>query len=97
MANPEELLLLRAALCGGGVALEAWHEFQSMSTGIDYLEGDAFRVLPQLFRNLRALEFEDPHWAGSGVYTVMRGMATSSSYERLRVPSHTCGRRLSTP
>jgi hypothetical protein len=54
------LLLLRAALCDGASALEAWLEFRAMGTGIDHLEGDAFRVLPQLFRNLQALEFEDP-------------------------------------
>jgi hypothetical protein len=54
------LLLLRAALCDGASALEAWLEFRAMGTGIDHLEGDAFRLLPQLFRNLQALEFEDP-------------------------------------
>jgi hypothetical protein len=54
------LLLLRAALSEGSTAGEAWLEFLVTSAGIDHLEGDAFRVLPQLFRHLQALGLEDP-------------------------------------
>jgi hypothetical protein len=56
----DERLLLRAALLDRSAALDAWHQFSATHAGIDHLDGDAYRLLPQLFRNLQAPEFEDP-------------------------------------
>jgi hypothetical protein len=56
----DELLLLKAALLDGNAALDAWHEFGAANAGIDHLEGDAYRLLPQLFRSLQSLGLEEP-------------------------------------
>jgi hypothetical protein len=56
----DEQLLLRAALLDGGGALDAWRRFRDTHDGIDHLDGDAYRLLPQLFRNLQAYDSEDP-------------------------------------
>jgi hypothetical protein len=67
--RPDELLLLRAALLDGGVALNAWRQFRERHAHIDHLGSDAYRILPQLFCNLRALHFEDlEHGRLKGIY-----------------------------
>lgn len=57
--TPYQTLLLRASLCRGEEAINAWHEW-----GRDYesreLEGDSFRLLPLLYYNLRRLGLKGP-------------------------------------
>jgi len=55
----DETLLMRAALLDGCAALEAWDEFCTRGGRIELLQGDAYRLLPQLYRNLRGLGGED--------------------------------------
>lgn len=58
--SPHELLLLRAALREGSAALDAWRRFGAVHPGIEHLDYNAYRLLPQLFRNLRTLDPEEP-------------------------------------
>jgi hypothetical protein len=58
--TPDDLLLLRAALLDGDPALAAWRRFRAGHPDIDALEGDACRLLPHVYRNLRELDYEDP-------------------------------------
>jgi len=52
-------LLLRAALLRGKEAIAAWREWKS-SVDVDRLDQGSRRLLPLLYRNLRAHGVEDP-------------------------------------
>lgn len=55
----EQELLLRASLLQGDGAIAAWHEWKSV-TNIDDLDPGSFRMLPQLYRNLREHGIKEP-------------------------------------
>lgn len=55
----EQELLLRASLLQGKEATDAWHEWKSI-VDIDRLDQGSFRLLPQLYRNLRNQGINDP-------------------------------------
>jgi hypothetical protein len=49
----DELLLVRAAVAEGPVALDAWDR----CGGIDRVDGEAFALLPQVYRNLESASY----------------------------------------
>lgn len=55
----QQELLLRAALLQGKDAIDAWHEWKS-NVDIDRLDQGSRRLLPLLYRNLRAHGVKDP-------------------------------------
>jgi hypothetical protein len=64
-----ELQLLRAALLDAPAALDAWTRFKAVHRDLGDLDYGSYRVLPQLYRNLRHLGVDDPRMAHlKGVY-----------------------------
>lgn len=67
--SADELLLLQAALLEGSPAAAAWRRYRSLHPGVDHLDYDGYRVLPQLSRNLRSIDPDDPAMGRlAGVY-----------------------------
>jgi hypothetical protein len=67
--EPDELLLLRAALLDGNDALDAWRAFTAAHGGIEDLGYASYRLLPRLSRTLAVLDPHDPETARlKGVY-----------------------------
>ena len=58
--NELERLLLRAALLEGDPAVEAWERSKHVADDIKRLDEASYRLLPQLYRNLRSLGVDDP-------------------------------------
>jgi hypothetical protein len=57
--TPDQTLLLRAALLPGKAAREAWETWRQRAS-LGKLDGGSRRLLPLLYRNLRALGIDDP-------------------------------------
>lgn len=55
---PRQELLLKAALLRGEASMQAWREWSA--EGIDHVDWGSYRMLPQLYRNLRAQGAEHP-------------------------------------
>jgi len=60
--TPDQTLLLRAALLPGDAARAAWEVWRQHAS-LEALDGGSKRLLPLLYRNLRALGVDDPAFA----------------------------------
>ncbi len=68
LPSSEQELLLRAALLKGTDSVEAWKEWKS-SVDVEQVDAASHRMLPLLYRNLRALGIKDPSMGKyKGVY-----------------------------
>ena len=57
--NPQQELLLRAALLEGEAALSAWQQWQA-EADLDHLDYGSFRLLPLLYQNLQRHQIKHP-------------------------------------
>ncbi len=57
--EPQQELLLRAALFKGASAVEAWRQWKS-GVDVEKLDPGSYRILPLLYRNLLTLGVSDP-------------------------------------
>jgi hypothetical protein len=69
LPDPDQALLLRAALGRGDQARSAWRSWVAGGGDVQALDEPAHRLLPQLYRNLEALGVDDPELGRlKGVY-----------------------------
>jgi hypothetical protein len=67
--DTQDLRLIRAAVLPPGHASAAWEDWVAAGGDLDVVEGEAHRLLPQLWQNLAASGGEDPELGRlSGIY-----------------------------
>ena len=75
VSTPEQKdLLLRAAFTQGEGAVTAWHAWNAEIDWHDHVEADVYRLLPQVYHNLSALNADEPRLAK------FRGIARKAWY-----------------
>lgn len=57
---PAAALLLRAAFLQGDRGIDAWNEWRSHADLSSHVDRDAYRLFPQLYRNLQTMGIEEP-------------------------------------
>jgi len=93
LPNPEQVLLLRAALLDGNEALEAWNRW-SDTVNLDDIDSGSHRLLPLLYKNLKDLEVDGSKLGRiKGVYkhTWMRNQLVFLDIEPVIIALHDAG------